>query len=187
MTASLQGLSIFLIGMMGSGKSTVGKVLAHHLNYRFFDSDVLIEKVAQQSITEIFQDQGETAFREIETQILRELSACLRSVIATGGGVVLEQMNWSHLRQGLIIWLDVPIDLLVQRLEKDRTRPLLQQGDLRAKLTTLLDQRKALYGEADLIISLQAGQSPEQLAELILERIPLVLKSGEGDLRSQNN
>lgn len=187
MTPSLQGLSIFLIGMMGSGKSTVGKVLAHRLNYRFFDSDILIERVAQQTITEIFQSQGETAFREIETQILRELSACLRSVIATGGGVVLEQMNWSHLRQGLIVWLDAPVELLVQRLEEDQTRPLLREGDLQTKLTTLLTQRKALYQEADLVIAIAADYSPEQIADLILARIPSVLQLDAEDWRSQNN
>jgi shikimate kinase len=183
MTPSLQGLSIFLIGMMGSGKSTVGKALAHRLNYRFFDSDILIERVAQQTIMEIFQSQGEAAFRAIETQVLRELAACLRSVIATGGGVVLEQTNWSHLRQGLIVWLDAPVDLLVQRLQPDQSRPLLQEGDLKSKLSTLLDQRHTLYREADLIISLQADLTPEQIAELIVEKIPSVLKSRAEDWR----
>jgi shikimate kinase len=186
MTPSLQGLSIFLIGMMGSGKSTVGRALAHRLNYRFFDSDILIERVAQQTLIEIFQSQGEAAFRAIETEVLRELAACLRSVVATGGGAVLEQTNWSHLRQGLIVWLDAPVDLLVQRLQQDQSRPLLQEGDLMSKLTTLLEQRHGLYREADLIIALQAGSTPEQIAELILEKIPSVLKSKAEDWRQNN-
>ena len=186
--SSLQGLSIFLIGMMGSGKSTVGKVLAHRLNYRFFDSDVLIERVAQQSINDIFQTQGESTFRAMESQILVELAACVRSVVATGGGVVLDPANWSYLHQGLIIWLDAPVDLLVDRLCSDQSRPLLQMGDLRDKLTMLLAERQALYNEADLVIAIQPDHSPEEIATLILTAIPTVLKESDtGDLRSQNN
>ena len=89
----LQGVNVFLIGMMGSGKTTVGQKLAQRLNYRFFDSDVLIERVTQQSINDIFATQGEETFREFETQVLSELAACTKSVIATGGGMVLKPIN----------------------------------------------------------------------------------------------
>ena len=94
----LQGLNLYLIGMMGTGKTTVGQRLAKELGYRFFDTDVLIERVAQKSINELFAEEGETFFRDLESRVLGEVSACTRSVIATGGGAVLRPVNWSYLR-----------------------------------------------------------------------------------------
>ncbi len=172
----LQGLNVFLIGMMGSGKTTVGKVLAQQLNYRFFDTDILVERVARQSITEIFVTEGEKKFRQLESQVLQELSACTKSAIATGGGIVLHQLNWSYLRNGLIVWLDAPVDLLVERLAKDDTRPLLQKSDLETKLINLLAERKHLYAQADLHIIIKSDQTPEEIATEILANIPTVIK-----------
>ncbi|PSF37650.1 shikimate kinase [Aphanothece hegewaldii CCALA 016] len=175
MTDLIRGLSIFLVGMMGTGKTTVGQVLAKQLGYRFFDTDVLIERVTQQSISEIFTIQGEEAFRDIESQILMEVCACTKSVIATGGGIVLRPKNWSYLRHGLVIWLDVPTNVLVQRLLLDTTRPLLQETELKPKLETLMDSRKRLYSEADLHISIENAQTPEEIVAQILDRIPLII------------
>ena len=173
----LQGLNLYLIGMMGTGKTTVGQRLAKELGYRFFDTDVLIERVAQKSINELFAEDGEAFFRELESQVLGEVSACTRSVIATGGGAVLRPVNWSYLRHGLIIWLDAPISLLVERLAEDNTRPLLKMDDLSLKLETLLAERKSLYQEADLQIAIAKNENPEQIVSKILEQIPNVLKS----------
>ena len=173
----LQGLNLYLIGMMGTGKTTVGQRLAKELGYRFFDTDVLIERVAQKSINELFAEEGETFFRELESQVLGEVSACTRSVIATGGGAVLRPVNWGYLRHGLIIWLDAPISLLVERLAEDNTRPLLKMDDLSLKLETLLAERKSLYQEADLQIAIAKNENPEQIVSKILEQIPNVLKS----------
>jgi shikimate kinase len=173
----LQGLNLYLIGMMGTGKTTVGQVLAKELGYRFFDTDVLIERVAQKSINELFAEEGETFFRELESQVLGEVSACTRSVIATGGGAVLRPLNWSYLRHGLIIWLDAPISLLVERLAEDNTRPLLKMDNLSLKLETLLAERKSLYQEADLQIAIAKNENPEQIVSKILEQAPNVLKS----------
>ncbi|MFM7279672.1 MAG: shikimate kinase, partial [Microcystis aeruginosa] len=122
---SLRGLSVFLLGMMGSGKSTLGELLSRRLQYRFFDTDILIERVAGKKIKEIFADEGEATFRELETQVLAELSSLTKTVIATGGGMVLKPINWSYLRHGLMIWLDVPLEVLVKRLKQDTSRPLL--------------------------------------------------------------
>lgn len=171
MTNLLQGLNVYLIGMMGSGKTTVGEILARQLNYRFFDTDVLIEEVAAQTIKEIFAREGEAKFREIETQVLGELSAYTRSVIATGGGIVLKPQNWSYLRQGLVIWLDAPVDLLMQRLAADTSRPL------KSKLVSLSAQRRSLYAEADLNIIIENNQTPEQIVSKIQQQIPTVIKS----------
>ena len=174
---SLKGINIYLVGMMGTGKTTVGQVLASQLDYRFFDCDLLLEKVAQSTIQEIFATQGEAQFRQLETQILSQLYSYTRSVIATGGGVVLKTENWSYLRHGLVIWLDAPIELLCQRLATDETRPLLNHSDLESKLTSILEQRCHLYAEADLKIIIEPEQTPEAIASHILAQIPTVLKT----------
>jgi shikimate kinase len=161
--------------MMGTGKTTVGQVLARQIGYRFFDTDVLIERVTRQTIPEIFANQGEAEFRDIESQILMEVCAYSKSVIATGGGIVLRPRNWSYLHHGLVIWLDVPKDVLIDRLAADRSRPLLQESDLEEKLGTLMEQRRSLYGEADLHISIENAQTPEAIVMQILERLPTVI------------
>jgi shikimate kinase len=172
----LQGVNVFLIGMMGTGKTTVGQVLARQLSYNFLDTDALIEQIKGQTVREIFAGEGEENFREIESQVLAELSAYTRNVVATGGGIILRRKNWSYLHHGLIIWLDAPVDLLIKRLAEDTTRPLLQETDLKLKLTTLLEQRRNFYAEADLQITIQKNQTPEQIVEQIISKIPTVLK-----------
>ena len=172
----LKGMSVFLIGMMGVGKTTVGKNLARQLGYRFCDTDVLIETVANQTISNIFATAGEASFRELESQVLSEVSPYTKTVIATGGGIVLKQMNWSYLRHGLIVWLDADVDLLLERLKEDSTRPLLQEVDPEAKLKSLLEERTHLYSQADLHICLKAEQTPEAIAQQIVSEIPTVLK-----------
>ncbi|ELR96301.1 shikimate kinase [Gloeocapsa sp. PCC 73106] len=173
----LKGINVYLVGMMGTGKSTIGQILAHNLEYRFFDSDTVLERVAQANITEIFATEGEEVFRELETQVLSQLCAYTRSVIATGGGVVLKPKNWSYLHHGLVIWLDAPVELLYQRLAIDQTRPLLNGSDLLGKLTSLQEQRRSFYAEADLKITIQSEQTPEAIVDQILEQIPTLLKT----------
>lgn len=172
----LSGLSVFLIGMMGVGKTSVGQALARQLCYRFFDTDTVIERASGVSIREIFAREGEAAFRELETQVLGELAGCTRSAIATGGGIVIRRQNWSYLHHGLIVWLDAPVELVLPRLAGDATRPLLSTDDPAARWNRLLDERRSLYAEADLRIVLQSEQSPEAIASEIVERIPSLLK-----------
>lgn len=172
----LQGLNVFLIGMMGAGKTTVGLLLAQQLGYSFVDTDVVIEKVAGKTINEIFAEDGEEGFREIEASVLSELAAHTRLTIATGGGIVMRRFNWSYLHQGLIVWLDAPVDVLVNRLQNDTTRPLLQKANPAQSLQKLLDQRRSLYAEADLRIPLNASDTPEEIASRIISEIPDVLK-----------
>lgn len=181
----LKGINLYLIGMMGAGKSTVGRLLAQRLEYRFFDTDILIERVKQQPITEIFQQEGEASFRALETQVLSQLSAYTRSVIATGGGIVLARHNWSYLQEGLVIWLDVPVSELAQRLQADTTRPLLANGtDPIARLQTLLDQRSHLYAQADLRVAVAPAATPDAIAAQLLGQIPHVLKPASDSKRS---
>jgi shikimate kinase len=172
----LEGLNLYLIGMMGAGKTTVGQELATRLGYRFFDTDVVIEQATGRSIPEIFATSGEPTFRQVESQVLAELSTYTKLVIATGGGIVLQQMNWSYLRYGLIVWLDVPLDQLYDRLKTDTSRPLLQQDDPKQTLENLLDQRHSLYAQADLHIQVGARETPGQISDRILQELPGVLK-----------
>ena len=172
----LKGINVFLIGMMGTGKTTVGKKLAQQLGYRFFDTDVLIERVADRKIKEIFAHEGEESFRQLETQVLREVSAYTKSAIATGGGIVLRQENWSYLHYGLIVWLDAPPELLIERLADDNTRPLLQDPNPSQKLSHILEARRPIYTQADLQVKIEKYQTPEQIASQIIEMIPTVVK-----------
>ena len=167
----LKGLNIYLVGMMGSGKTTIGKYLAKDFGYRFLDTDQMIEAIASKPISEIFQHEGESYFRDLETKVLAELSVYARSVISTGGGIIQEQLNWSYLRHGLVVWLDVDIEIIQKRLAGDTSRPLANQ------LESLLETRRPLYAQADLQISINQEESPTNIAAQILAEIPSVLKS----------
>lgn len=172
----LRGLNIYLIGMMGAGKTTVGQELAQKLQYRFLDTDNIIEAVSKKSINEIFAEAGEEGFRQLENNILVQVSAYLRTVISTGGGIILRPENWSHLRDGMVIYLDVPVELLVKRLVNDQTRPLLQDEDMTEKLTKLKREREVLYEQADIIISVTEKDQVTDIVEEIIARIPEKIK-----------
>jgi shikimate kinase len=174
----IQGLNIYLIGMMGCGKSTIGPLLAAKLGYSFLDTDTTIEKLVDRSITELFEAVGEPEFRKLETQVLAEVSAHIRLVVATGGGIAIERENWNHLHQGLVIWLDPSIDLLVERLQHDTTRPILAtSADLQTKLEHLLADRRHRYAEADIHLPILTKLAPEEIVDRILAAIPTVLKT----------
>jgi shikimate kinase len=173
----LRGVNLYLIGMMGSGKTTVGELLAAELDYQFFDTDAVIEQVAGQTISQIFAEAGETEFRNLETQVLAELCAYKRLTIATGGGIVLRQQNWSYLRHGIVVWLDVSIDQIHTRLKGDASRPLLQTDNPIEKLQSLMDQRQPLYKQADVRVEYMPGSTPNQVATQVLERIRQVIKA----------
>jgi shikimate kinase len=174
----LQGLNIYLIGMMGCGKSTIGPLLATKLGYGFLDTDTTIEKLVSQNIADLFQAVGEPEFRKIETQVLAEVSAHIRLVVATGGGIAIDRENWNHLHQGLVIWIDPAIDLLVARLQGDTTRPILAtEEDLQTKLAGILAERCHRYSEADIHLPIATQLAPEEIVDRILTAIPTVLKT----------
>ncbi len=177
MSDFLKGTNLVLIGMMGSGKTTVGQRLAEQLGYRFFDTDAVLEQVAGQSIAAIFAEQGEAHFRDLETKVLAELSSYTRLAIATGGGIVLRRENWSYLRHGVIVWLDVPIPELCQRLQTDTTRPLLQAADLEAQLTRLMQQRQPFYAQADVRVSANPGDDPDAIAQQVIDQVHHAVQS----------
>ncbi len=173
----LRGMNVYLIGMMGVGKSTVGRLLAQKLGYGFCDSDDVIEAAAQCSIPDIFAASGETGFRDLETQVLGQLTAHKQLVVATGGGIVLRRNNWGHLRQGLVIWLDAPFGVLWQRLHTDRRRPLLQTESPQQTLKTLMAERQPLYALADIQVPIGFKDRPEAIANSIVATIPSKLKA----------
>lgn len=148
----LKKTNLYLIGMMGAGKTTIGRKLASRLGYRFIDTDTLIEQAAGQPVTGLFEQAGEAAFRTLETQVLAQVSAHTRLVVATGGGIVTQPMNWSYLRHGVVIWLDTPVAVLASRLAGDTSRPLLKEVNLTDKLTALLAERSDRYAQADICI-----------------------------------
>lgn len=167
-TDLLRGVSLYFIGMMGAGKSTMGKLMAKRLGYRFIDTDALIEQVAAKSIPAIFQAEGEDGFRALESQVLDQLAPYTRTVIATGGGIVLRPANWGYLRHGVVTWINVPLTELQRRLEESRDRPLLQRDDWRQHVAHLLEQRRQLYEAADIHLNVTAGEPPELLCDRLI-------------------
>lgn len=173
----LMGCNLYLVGMMGSGKSTAGRPLSTALGYRFIDADETLERAAGCSIPEIFAREGEAAFRDLETVVLESIAPWHSLVVATGGGVVTQPRNWGLLRQGLVVWLDASEELLLKRLKTDSSpRPLLAKVDLDDRVVRLLSERRRLYAEADLVIHQANDDSPQQVAERILEALPPMLR-----------
>ena len=172
----LAGRSLYLVGMMGSGKTSTGRPLAERLGYGFVDADAVIEQAAGCSIPDIFDRDGEAGFRSLESQVLSAISQRHSLVVATGGGVVTQPENWGMLHSGIVIWLDVVPDQLLQRLNADSTvRPLLQTADPEAALNALLNERRPLYAEADLTVMIN-DETPEAVADGILQLVPSLLK-----------
>ena len=172
----LAGRSLYLVGMMGSGKTSTGRPLAERLGYGFVDADAVIEQAAGCSIPDVFDRDGEAGFRSLESQVLSAISQRHSLVVATGGGVVTQPENWGMLHSGIVIWLDVVPDQLLQRLNADSTvRPLLQTADPEAALNALLNERRPLYAEADLTVVIN-DETPEAVADGILQLVPSLLK-----------
>ena len=171
----LGGRNIFLIGMMGSGKSQTGPVLAKMINYAFVDTDDVIEKASKQSISSIFEKDGEKVFRDVEKQVLKEISQHHSLVIATGGGLVTLPQNWGILHQGIVIWLDLDLKRSIKRLESDKKeRPLLIGDDLAKNFSQIYESRKPIYLESDLRIEVE-DQSPYEVATMVAEHLPSIL------------
>ncbi len=144
---------IVLIGMMGCGKSHIGRILARDLGLEFFDTDRAIEQDQGKKISEIFANQGEGFFRALETSKLKEIIDKGVSVISTGGGIVTIPENLKLIKDiSISIWLKSDIDTIIERLNGDRTRPLLQTDNPQKTLQHLLNSRESLYSKADIFI-----------------------------------
>ena len=147
--------NIILVGYMGSGKSTVGKKAAKALAYTFLDTDSLIEQAEGMTISKLFEEKGEPYFREQETETIRRLMEEPKgNIIATGGGLPMREGNDKLLKElGTVIYLKAETETLMKRLSGDTARPLLQNGDLREKIDTMLAIRGPVYERvADVIL-----------------------------------
>jgi shikimate kinase len=164
--------NLVLIGPMGAGKTSIGKRLADILNLHFVDADHRLEEVTGVSVPLIFECEGETGFRQRESQLIQSLCQSNQQLIATGGGAVLSAENRRHLKaHGFVVYLKVSVEQQLERLARDRSRPLLASGNKREKLEALAKTRNPLYQEmADFIFDsngLQVSQSVHALQEAL--------------------
>ncbi|GAB3104993.1 shikimate kinase AroK [Aestuariicella hydrocarbonica] len=163
--------SLVLVGPMGAGKSTIGKLLAGILHLPFVDSDRVIEERTGADIPWIFDVEGEDGFRMRETAVLKDLLFGEPAVLATGGGIVMKEENRQMLKgDGTVVYLTASVDQLVERTYKDKKRPLLQVPDPEAKIRELIARRDSLYREvADMIIQTDR-RGPKAVAQEIAQR-----------------
>ena len=162
-------MNIFIVGPMGSGKSTVGKIISDELFLNFFDTDDEIESRTGASIDWIFDLEGEEGFRKRESSILEEMVKQNSIVLSTGGGIILSDSNREMLSsRGTVFYLSTPISVQIERTSKDKDRPLLKNGDPKEILTRLQNERKDLYESvSDHVIETENKSSQEVATEII--------------------
>lgn len=139
-------------------------------SYTFLDTDEIIEKATNMTIPEIFEAEGEEAFRDVEAQILNSVHPYVRCVISTGGGIVCRLQNWSKLQTGIVVWLDVAPEVIVKRIE-GTDRPLLQETDPLQKLTDLLAERTPKYQNADLRVEITEDMDEHMVADTVVKNL----------------
>ncbi|MFO7847281.1 MAG: shikimate kinase [Balneolaceae bacterium] len=166
---------LFLCGMMGSGKSTIGQILAEKLHVPFHDLDEMIEDEAGISIPEIFERDGEQRFRKLERNVLIRESQKIKGVMALGGGSLQHQRIIDHLKiYGWLVFLDVDQSVLLKRLQGDSGRPMLKQNDedgtADQNFQKLLQERRPLYEQAEITIQ-ASRQTPAELADSIINKL----------------
>jgi len=170
--------NLILVGMMGSGKTTMGRALARHLGKVFVDSDEEIIKRTGVTVPHIFDIEGESGFRLRETAVIKDLVGRDNMVMATGGGAVLSEQNREMLRQnGIVIYLKANVHDLWQRTKHDRNRPLLQTQDPHAKLTELFEQRDPIYQQLSDIAVQSGKQSVHALMLQLTDKIDAFRKN----------
>jgi len=179
----LRGTCVYLVGMMGTGKSTVGDLFARKMDgYRLMDTDEVAEFMIEMPISEYFKksEENPAKFRDLEQQVLQELSQYTRLVVSTGGGIVERNENWSFLRHGIVVFLDMSTQDIYDRLKsipgQIEKRPLLQGGDPKSKLDELLAKRFDKYSQADVTVKIKSNSSPHEVAELTAKEILRFIK-----------
>jgi shikimate kinase len=172
----LAGRPLVLVGMMGAGKTTVGRRLAARLNRQFLDSDEEIEKAAQMTIPEIFERRGEAEFRTGETRVIARVMKNQDVVLATGGGAFVNPETRALIKgEAISVWLKAEIDILFERVSRRSNRPLLKTANPRATLKKLIDDRYPVYAKADVtVISRDVPQ--EAVASDVVEAVLTYLK-----------
>jgi shikimate kinase len=171
---------IFLCGFMGAGKSTIGRVLAPELESEFHDLDTHVEQLTGQSIPDIFQEKGEQAFRQRERSAVIDIARNKKGVIALGGGTLQSQHLLDHIKvNGLLIFIDAPLKLILNRINGDKNRPMLlnKKGELKSdatlekELSALLEQRRPFYEQAEVAINPANFYSVEDIVERLVKKI----------------
>ena len=163
--------NIVLVGMMGAGKTTVGELLATKLNRELKDIDCVIEQEQKKSIIEIFTDDGEEAFRKLESETIEKFSNMSDLIISTGGGALEKANNLSNLQKnGIIIYLKADIEELFKRVKNETQRPLLKEQDPLEVIKKLIKKREKFYLMADITI-ITDNKSPEKITEEIIKAI----------------
>jgi shikimate kinase len=174
MTGSRQIRNIALIGFMGTGKSSAGRLIAEQLHYSFIDTDELIESHAGKSISAIFAEDGEPAFRQREKEVVAELAARNRSVISTGGGLGAHEQNLASLKEhSLVVCLWASPEKIWERVRSQTHRPLLREADPLAKIRQLLAAREPFYKQADVLLNTEV-RSLKEVAQQVLHQFHLV-------------
>jgi len=154
--------TIVLVGLMGAGKTTVGRRLARRLGLEFADSDFEIEKAAQMTVGDIFSSYGEDYFRDGERRVISRLMDGPPRILATGGGAFINEETRTLMKEkGITIWLDASLDVLLERTSRRDTRPLLKDGDPKSILKKLLEERGPIYAQAD--IKIQSSDGPHDM------------------------
>ncbi len=177
--------NIFFIGLMGAGKTTIGRMLAKQMGKTFYDSDHEIERRTGVRIPLIFELEGEAGFRKRETAMIEELCQLDNIVMATGGGVVLNEQNRLYLKQhGHIIYLRANVHDLWIRTRNDKTRPLLQGGDIKQKLEKLYSERDPIYTELATCIVDTGSQSATEITHFIEQKLKNLNLSEHANLKS---
>ncbi|SMO49312.1 shikimate kinase [Melghirimyces algeriensis] len=163
----MSGKHLIIIGFMGTGKSSVGQVLAKRIGRTWIDTDLEVERKVNKSISELFEENGEACFRLWEKHVLIEALAERPAVITTGGGIVLDQDNVKQITDsGWVVALDASVDELIKRLKANTSRPLLS-GDVRERVTQLKKKRQGAYDFADFHLD-TSGLTPDEVSDRIL-------------------
>ena len=172
----MSGKNIVLVGFMGTGKSSVGKALAKKLNKVFVDVDLLIEQKEKKKIQDIFQEKGEAYFRELEKNVIREVSENDNAVITTGGGAVLNVENLDNLKKrGVLVALLASAETIYERVKHSKHRPLLNNSEsMLTEIKNLLQVRQPYYQKADFSFDTD-GQTPYEVADKVAEKLKNIL------------
>lgn len=164
----IKGRPIVLVGLMGAGKSSVGRRLAERLGIPFVDADHEIEVAAGKSITDIFAEHGEPYFREGERRVIARLMSNGSQVLATGGGAFMNEETRARIKaEGITVWLKAPLDLLMKRVMKREDRPLLKNDDPEGVMRALIDKRYPVYAEADITVESRDVQHGQMVNDVI--------------------
>ncbi|MBB3444664.1 shikimate kinase [Sinorhizobium sp. B11] len=169
--AALGSRNLILVGLMGAGKSSVGRLVAHQLGVPFIDSDIEIERVSRMTITELFAAYGEEEFRALEARVMKRLLKGGPRVVSTGGGAFINARTRRHIKKGgLSVWLKADLEVLWERVNKRDTRPLLKTENPKQTLENLMNARYPVYAEADLTV-LSRDVRKEVMADEVLRAV----------------